>query len=68
MWTEMRLRKNIALMLEHRFGALSPQTREGLETLPAEFLEELLIAVLDFKDVSEADAWIAQHRDSAHEV
>lgn len=35
----MKLRERIPLMLEHRFGALSPQTRQTIAELPPEHIE-----------------------------
>ena len=61
-FTARRFRNGIALALEHKFGALPPATRAGIEKLPAEFLENMLVALLDFTQLSDADAWMSQHQ------
>ena len=61
MFSARKLRNGISRQLEHRFGILPPQTRDKIEMLPAEFLEDLLVVLLDFKQISDADAWIDQY-------
>ena len=61
-FTARRFRNGIVLALEHRFGTVPPQTREGIENLPAESLEGIFVALLDFKGIADADAWMAQHQ------
>lgn len=46
-------RKILALLLEQRFGPLSPQVRERLESLSAERLDEVARAVLGAKSLEE---------------
>lgn len=54
-------RKFALLQLEERFGKLSPKIRKQIEHLPAEQLEELIKALLDFKGPDELIAWLKQH-------
>ena len=60
-FTARRFRNGIALQLEHKFGALPMATRERIEDLPPESLEDMLVALLDFRRIADADAWIAKH-------
>jgi hypothetical protein len=46
------------LLLEHRFGAISDATRDQIERLPLKELEELAVAVLDFKKLADVDRWL----------
>ncbi len=39
------LRQSVRLLLEQRFGLLNPTTQQRLAAVPAERLEELLVAV-----------------------
>jgi len=50
---EQGKRKILALQLEQRFGRLSPQVRERLESLSAEQLDELARALLGAKSLEE---------------
>jgi hypothetical protein len=51
--------------LQHRFGPISPELRGRVEQLSLEALDELVTAILDFKNLTEAEAWISQHQQSA---
>lgn len=54
-------RKFALLLLEERFGKLSPKIRKQIERLPAERLEEFCRALLHFKGLDELIAWLRQH-------
>ena len=49
-------------LLQHRFGALPADLRSRIKQLPVDALDELATATLDFKDLAEAEAWIARAR------
>ncbi len=44
--------------LQHRFGLLSVEIQAGIRALPAEALEDLGEALLDFKDLSDLQNWL----------
>jgi hypothetical protein len=60
MFSARKLRDGISRQLERRFGALPKNTRDRIEKLPAEFLEDLLVESVDFKQITDADEWIDQ--------
>jgi hypothetical protein len=49
-------------LLQHRFGDLPPELRGAIDQLPLDTLDELEPAILDFKTLAEAAAWIEQRR------
>ena len=55
-------RKMAAMQLEHRFGRLPQKTRMAIERVPEQWTGELMIALLDFKKISDADNWMEQHK------
>ena len=61
MWSAEKFRKAIVRHLEHRFGELPQHTRDAINRVPDGFTEDLLIALLDFRDPSDADIWMAEH-------
>lgn len=65
-WTSTGMRqqsiRTAIRLLEHRFGTLPTNTQEVLLKLPRETLEELAIAVLDFRDFQDAQSWLSSHR------
>jgi hypothetical protein len=65
-WTLTGMRrqamKSIFAQLEHRFGPVSFQMRETIEVMPIDVLDQLSIAVLDFAERADAEAWISEHR------
>jgi predicted transposase YdaD len=54
-------RKLAMLQLEERCGQLSPKIRKQIEHLPAEQLEELGKALLDFQSKQDLTRWLRQH-------
>jgi hypothetical protein len=58
-WTLKGMRKTIYTQLEHRFGVVAPRMRQRIERMPAEMLDALTIAVLDFNSMEEAQEWVA---------
>jgi hypothetical protein len=52
--------KTTIRQLHHRFGATSPTLPERLQPLNLDQLDELSMAVLDFKSLTEAEEWIAR--------
>lgn len=51
----------LEMQLEHRFGALSPETAARIAALPVDRCEALARALLDFSGVAEIEAWLRQH-------
>ena len=64
-WVAEAVHKNAKLMaiglLQRHFGSLTPEFRSAIEQLSIDALNELTLATVDFKDVAEAQAWVAQH-------
>ena len=54
-------RKLALLLLEERFGKLSPKIRKQMEHLPAEQLEGLGKALLGFQSKQDLTNWLRQH-------
>ena len=51
----------IVLQLTRKFGPLSETLKERVNGLSESDLDDLLIAVLHFKDLREAENWLAQN-------
>jgi hypothetical protein len=47
------LRRMLELQLTKRFGSLTPSVRERLQALPAERLDELLLAFVDAQSLQD---------------
>jgi len=54
-------RELVMLLLEERCGKLSPKIRKQIEHLPAEQLEDLGKALLDFQSKQDLTRWLRQH-------
>ncbi len=54
-------RKLAMLQLEERFGKLSPKIRKQIEHLPAEQLEELGKALLNFQSKQDLTLWLKEY-------
>jgi hypothetical protein len=51
----------VEILLEHRFGELSPETAARIAALPVDRCEALARALLDFSGAAELEAWLQQH-------
>lgn len=52
-------------LLQHRFGLLAVETQASIRALPAEALEDLGEALLDFKDLSDLQNWLDARAEQA---
>ncbi len=49
-------------LLKRRFGELEPELEQGINALSLKQLEELSEALLDFSNVAEVGAWLAERK------
>ena len=49
-------------LLIRRIGPIAPETREQIQTLSVEELEDLGEALLDFSEASDLTDWLNEHR------
>ena len=59
---EQGQRSLILRQLEQRIGLLSQQKRDRISTLDLEHLEAIAIALLDFREINDLDAWLNADR------
>jgi len=59
---EQGQRSLILRQLEQRIGLLSQQKRDRISTLDREHLEAIAIALLDFREINDLDAWLNADR------
>lgn len=50
----------ILQMLNRRFGDIAPQVKERLNELPTDKLDELGLALLDFKSLTDLETWLSR--------
>jgi hypothetical protein len=58
-WAEVALRKLIFRLLKHRFTRVPATLKRRIGRLTEFTLEDLAEALLDFKNISDAEAWVA---------
>jgi hypothetical protein len=51
----------VSRLIKKRFGAVSPEVEERLDTLSADELDELGEALLDFRSVADLETWLSHH-------
>ena len=55
----MQRERNLLLrLLHHRFGALPPEMQSPIDQLSLTQLENLAVALLDFTDLTDLQAWL----------
>jgi hypothetical protein len=47
--------------LAHRFGQISSSLADRIASLPEETLDDLMVAILDFQSMRDAEDWLDQH-------
>ena len=62
------VRRSVLRLIEHRFGTIPDELKTRIDQLPEPQAEELLLAVLDFKTLGDAEAWFASHPPSAESL
>ena len=64
-WVAEAVHKNAKLtavrLLQRHVGSLTPEFHSAIDQLSIDDLNELALAAVDFKDIAEAQAWVAQH-------
>jgi hypothetical protein len=59
-WEEYAVRRVLVRQLTRKFGAIPQAVQDQISNLPQEKLEQLADAVLDFADLQQLHAWLAQ--------
>jgi len=52
----------LSRLLIRRIGSIAPETREQIQTLSVEELEDLGEALLDFSEASDLTNWLNEHQ------
>lgn len=61
-WGRKGKEELVVLQMQRLFGSVSPTIIERVEKLPSKQLDDLGLALLDFKSVANLENWLLQHR------
>lgn len=61
-WEELGMRKVVLRQLASRFTRVPAVLKRRIGQLPELILEELAVALLDFKTIVDAEAWVSEHK------
>jgi hypothetical protein len=58
-WTEKGARETLLYLLEHRFGKVPGMLLRRISRLSEPAIREMVVASFDFKNIQDAEAWVA---------
>lgn len=61
-WTEKGARETLLYLLQHRFGKVPAALTRRISRLSEPVIREMVVAVLDFKDIEDAGVWITESK------